>query len=191
MLDFARWTRARSSSSVCRIRNRTRARDLVFLPERFVPPYYLTGTRLPRVHARAPTAPLRCRRGAGNDCGARSRTQRARKAGPIIFQRHDAETGARGVLSGTARPLRSGRADERTRSESARMREERCSSSYAPQGARCSSLRMRLRTSRRSATAWSILHQGVPYFAGAPRALCEHYGESSMEQAFLRCVGGC
>jgi ABC-2 type transport system ATP-binding protein len=36
-----------------------------------------------------------------------------------------------------------------------------------------------------------ILHQGVPYFAGAPRALCEHYGESSMEQAFLRCVGGC
>jgi ABC-2 type transport system ATP-binding protein len=34
-----------------------------------------------------------------------------------------------------------------------------------------------------------ILHQGVPYFAGAPRALCEHYGESSMEQAFLRCVG--
>jgi ABC-2 type transport system ATP-binding protein len=33
-----------------------------------------------------------------------------------------------------------------------------------------------------------ILHQGVPYFAGAPRTLCEHYGESSMEQAFLRCV---
>lgn len=34
-----------------------------------------------------------------------------------------------------------------------------------------------------------ILHEGVPYFAGAPRTLCEHYGESSMEQAFLRCVG--
>ena len=34
-----------------------------------------------------------------------------------------------------------------------------------------------------------ILHQGVPYFAGAPRALCDHYGEESMERAFLRCIG--
>jgi ABC-2 type transport system ATP-binding protein len=33
-----------------------------------------------------------------------------------------------------------------------------------------------------------ILHQGVPYFAGAPRALCDHYGEDSMERAFLRCI---
>ena len=34
-----------------------------------------------------------------------------------------------------------------------------------------------------------ILHQGVPYFAGAPRALCQYYGEESMERAFLRCIG--
>jgi len=33
-----------------------------------------------------------------------------------------------------------------------------------------------------------VLHQGVPYFSGAPRGLCEHYGESSMEKAFLRCI---
>jgi len=33
-----------------------------------------------------------------------------------------------------------------------------------------------------------ILHQGVPYFSGAPRALCHHYGEESMERAFLRCI---
>jgi ABC-2 type transport system ATP-binding protein len=33
-----------------------------------------------------------------------------------------------------------------------------------------------------------VLHEGVPYFAGAPRALCDHYGESSMERAFLRCI---
>lgn len=33
-----------------------------------------------------------------------------------------------------------------------------------------------------------ILHQGVPYYAGAPRALCDHYGESSLERAFLRCI---
>jgi ABC-2 type transport system ATP-binding protein len=34
-----------------------------------------------------------------------------------------------------------------------------------------------------------VLHQGVPYFSGAPRALCEHYGENSTEKAFLRCIG--
>ncbi len=33
-----------------------------------------------------------------------------------------------------------------------------------------------------------VLHQGVPYFSGAPRALCDHYGEGSMESAFLRCI---
>ncbi len=33
-----------------------------------------------------------------------------------------------------------------------------------------------------------ILHQGVPYFAGAPRSLCDHYGDESMERAFLRCI---
>jgi ABC-2 type transport system ATP-binding protein len=34
-----------------------------------------------------------------------------------------------------------------------------------------------------------VLHQGVPYFSGAPRALCDHYGEISTERAFLRCIG--
>jgi ABC-2 type transport system ATP-binding protein len=33
-----------------------------------------------------------------------------------------------------------------------------------------------------------ILHQGVPYFSGPPRALCDHYGETSTERAFLRCI---
>jgi ABC-2 type transport system ATP-binding protein len=33
-----------------------------------------------------------------------------------------------------------------------------------------------------------VLHQGVPYFSGPPRALCDHYAETSMERAFLRCI---
>jgi ABC-2 type transport system ATP-binding protein len=33
-----------------------------------------------------------------------------------------------------------------------------------------------------------ILHEGVPYFSGQPRALCDHYGETSTERAFLRCI---
>jgi ABC-2 type transport system ATP-binding protein len=35
-----------------------------------------------------------------------------------------------------------------------------------------------------------VLHQGVPYFSGPPRTLCDHYGEPSLEQAFLRCIEG-
>ena len=33
-----------------------------------------------------------------------------------------------------------------------------------------------------------ILHQGSPRFRGPPRALTETYGETSMERAFLRCI---
>jgi ABC-2 type transport system ATP-binding protein len=35
-----------------------------------------------------------------------------------------------------------------------------------------------------------ILHQGVPYFSGTPRSLCDHYREETMERAFLRCIAG-
>lgn len=34
----------------------------------------------------------------------------------------------------------------------------------------------------------TVLHRGVPYFSGAPQALCDHYGESALERAFLRCI---
>ena len=36
-----------------------------------------------------------------------------------------------------------------------------------------------------------VLHQGVPYFAGTPRQLCQDFGEGphpSLEEAFLRCI---
>lgn len=33
-----------------------------------------------------------------------------------------------------------------------------------------------------------VLHQGVPYFAGSPRQLCQDYGQVPIEQAFLRCI---
>ncbi len=34
----------------------------------------------------------------------------------------------------------------------------------------------------------AVLHQGVLYFAGTPTSLCEYYEESSLERAFLRCI---
>lgn len=33
-----------------------------------------------------------------------------------------------------------------------------------------------------------VLHRGVPYFAGTPRQLCQDYGQVPIEQAFLRCI---
>ena len=33
-----------------------------------------------------------------------------------------------------------------------------------------------------------VLHQGVPYFAGSPSQLCQDYGQVPIEQAFLRCI---
>jgi ABC-2 type transport system ATP-binding protein len=33
-----------------------------------------------------------------------------------------------------------------------------------------------------------ILHQGQPRFTGPPRSLLDEYGETSMERAFLRCI---
>ena len=33
-----------------------------------------------------------------------------------------------------------------------------------------------------------VLHHGVPYFAGTPQRLCQDYGEHSIERAFLRCI---
>lgn len=33
-----------------------------------------------------------------------------------------------------------------------------------------------------------VLHRGVPYFAGSPRQLCQDYGQVPIEQAFLRCI---
>ncbi len=34
----------------------------------------------------------------------------------------------------------------------------------------------------------AVLHRGVPYFSGAPKALCDHYAERTLERAFLRCI---
>jgi len=33
-----------------------------------------------------------------------------------------------------------------------------------------------------------VLHQGVPFYAGPPNALCEYYEDVSLESAFLRCI---
>src|SRR5260370_39492820 len=34
----------------------------------------------------------------------------------------------------------------------------------------------------------TVLHGGTMAYAGAPRGLCERYGEASLERAFLKCI---
>jgi ABC-2 type transport system ATP-binding protein len=33
-----------------------------------------------------------------------------------------------------------------------------------------------------------LLHQGVPFFVGTPTALCQHFDSTDIEDAFLRCI---
>jgi ABC-2 type transport system ATP-binding protein len=36
----------------------------------------------------------------------------------------------------------------------------------------------------------AVLHEGTLAYVGAPRGLCERHGESSLERAFLKCIEG-
>lgn len=36
----------------------------------------------------------------------------------------------------------------------------------------------------------AVMHAGELRFCGTPQALCQHYGESALEPAFLRCITG-
>jgi ABC-2 type transport system ATP-binding protein len=161
---------------------------LAFLPERFVPPYYLTGRDFLAFMLRLQQRPydavtvLAMLAALDLDAGALARPVRAYSKG--MTQK-----------LGLAACFLSGRdlyiLDEPM-------------SGLDPKARACvKALLARLRGEGRTVFFTShaladieeicdrmvVLHQGVPYFSGAPRALCEHYGENSTERAFLRCIG--
>jgi ABC-2 type transport system ATP-binding protein len=161
---------------------------LAFLPERFVPPYYLTGRDFLAFMLRLQQRPydaatvLAMLAALDLDAGALARPVRAYSKG--MTQK-----------LGLAACFLSGRdlyiLDEPM-------------SGLDPKARACvKALLARLRGEGRTLFFTShaladieeicdrmvVLHQGVPYFSGAPRALCEHYGENSTERAFLRCIG--
>jgi ABC-2 type transport system ATP-binding protein len=166
---------------------RSRAR-LAFLPERFVPPYYLTGrdflSFMLRLQQRRydEAEVLAMLEGLDLDPGALARPVRAYSKGMTQKLGLAACFLARRDLYVLDEPM----------------------SGLDPKARACvKALLGRLRAEGRTLFFTShaladieeicdrmvVLHQGVPYFSGAPRSLCEHYGENSTERAFLRCIG--
>jgi ABC-2 type transport system ATP-binding protein len=187
MLDFCRVDAGRIELfGIPHIQPRARAR-LAFLPERFVPPYYLTGRDflafMLRIQGRAydeqevrdmlkaleldPTAlakPVRAY--------SKGMTQKLGLAACFLSRRDffvldepmsGLDPQARACVKSLLSRLRADGATLFFTSHALADIEEICDRMV-------------------------VLHEGVPYFSGAPRALCEHYGEHSMERAFLRCI---
>jgi ABC-2 type transport system ATP-binding protein len=166
---------------------RSRAR-LAFLPERFVPPYYLTGRDFLAFMLRLQQRPyaeaevLAMLEALDLDAGALARPVRAYSKGMTQKLGLAACFLSRRDLYVLDEPM----------------------SGLDPKARACvKALLGRLRAEGRTLFFTShaladieeicdrmvVLHQGVPYFSGAPRSLCEHYGENSTERAFLRCIG--
>jgi len=168
-------------------RPRSRAR-LAFLPERFVPPYYLTGRDFLSFMLRL--------------------QQRPYDAGEVLAMLESLDLDATAL----ARPVRSyskgmtqklGLAACFLSRRDLYVLDEPMSGLDPKARARLKALLARLRGEGRTLFFTShaladieevcdrmvVLHQGVPYFSGTPRALCDHYGENSTERAFLRCIG--
>ena len=166
---------------------RSRAR-LTFLPERFVPPYYLTGRdflsfmlqlqqrRYDETEVAAMLAALDLDPGAlGRPVRAYSKgmTQKLGLAASFLARRdfYVLDEPMSGLDPKARACVKALLADLRARGRTLLF------TSHALTDIEEISDRM------------IVLHQGVPYFSGAPRSLCDHYGEISTEKAFLRCIG--
>jgi len=167
---------------------RSRAR-LAFLPERFSPPYYLTGADFLRYLLRLSGEPYRDEAvremlaALDLDPAALARavrtyskgmTQKLGLAGSFLSQRDlylldepmsGLDPRARALVKRQIAALRSRGATLVFTSHALADVEEVCDRMI-------------------------VLHQGVRYFSGTPRSLCDHYGERSIEQAFLKCIEG-
>jgi ABC-2 type transport system ATP-binding protein len=167
-------------------RSRTR---LAFLPERFVPPYYLTGRGYLGYMARLSSTRW-------------SRQEADTMLGDLDFDARALDRPVRTYSKGMTQKL--GLAAAFLERRDLYVLDEPMSG-LDPRARACvKKLLARLRergasllfTSHSLADVeevcdrMAILHGGVRYFAGTPRALCEHYGEPSVEHAFLKCIAG-
>ncbi|MCX7893757.1 MAG: ABC transporter ATP-binding protein [Burkholderiales bacterium] len=167
---------------------RARAR-LAFLPERFVPPYYLTGEDFLRyllslsgeTYRERAAREMLAALDLEPDALARpvrsyskGMTQKLGLAGTFLSRRDlyvldepmsGLDPKARALVKGQLAGLRAAGATLLFTSHALADVEEVCDRMV-------------------------VLHRGVRYFSGTPRSLCEHYAERSIEQAFLHCIEG-
>jgi ABC-2 type transport system ATP-binding protein len=163
-------------------------RRLVFLPERFTPPWYFTGRQFVRFMLRLS--------GAGwDETSVRS-----------MFAQLDLDEGSldvpvRSYSKGMTQKL--GLAASLLTQRDLYVLDEPMSGLDPSSRARLKDILRRTKTQGRTMLFTShsladveeicdhmvVLHRGVVAFHGVPRELKDRYGESSLERAFLKCVG--
>jgi len=164
-------------------------RELAFLPERFAPPYYLTGRDFLRYTAAlhgaayAEDAALRTAELLELDAAALGRpvrqyskgmTQKLGIAATFLWSRRllvldepmsGLDPKARANVKNLLKSARSGGQTVFLTTHSLADIQELCDRMV-------------------------LLHQGVPFFVGTPPALCQHFDSNDIEDAFLRCIEG-
>jgi ABC-2 type transport system ATP-binding protein len=146
---------------------RARAR-VAFLPERFVPPYYLTGRDF---------------------LGFMLALQERPYVGPEVQTMLEALDLDPGALAKPVRAYSKGIDEPMSGLDpKARACVKALLARLKAEGATLFFTSHALADVEEICDRMVVLHQGVPYYSGPPRALCDHYGETSMERAFLRCI---
>jgi len=162
-------------------------RHVSYLPERFVPPHYLTGAEFLRTLAAL----------AGERYDAARAT---RLAGELELERDALERPVRSLSKGMTQKL--GLAGALALERELYVLDEPMSGLDPAARVAVKSVLQRLSAEGRSlfftshvladvdelCSSIAVLERGRLRFRGAPRALCERHGEANLERAFMRCI---
>jgi len=164
-------------------------RQLAFLPERFSPPYYLTGRDFLRYTARL--------HGAAYDESEAMRTTAHLELDPAalgrpVRQYSKGMTQKLGIAATFLWQRELLVLDEPMSGldPKARANVKKLLKSAHGRGRTVFLTTHSLADIEELCDRMILLHQGVPFFVGTPRALCQHFDSNDIEDAFLRCIEG-
>jgi ABC-2 type transport system ATP-binding protein len=187
LLDLAAFDRGRAEIFDLAATNPAARRRLAYLPERFVPPHYLSGAEFLRTLAAL---------AGGRYDGARA----ARLAAELELEAEALARPARELSKGTTQKL--GLAGCFLLERDLYVLDEPMSGLDPAARVAVKALLARLRREGRTlvftshvladvdelCSSIAVLERARLRFRGAPQALCARYGEASLERAFLRCI---
>ncbi|HYR37185.1 MAG TPA: ATP-binding cassette domain-containing protein [Burkholderiales bacterium] len=170
-------------------RNPAARRRLAYLPERFVPPHYLTGAEFLRT--------LAALAGEGYD-----EARAARLAAELELEREALARPVRSLSKGTTQKL--GLAAALSLERELYVLDEPMSGLDPAARVAVKSLLQRLSAEGRTlfftshvladvdelCSSIAVLERARLCFRGAPGELCARYGEASLERAFMKCIRG-